>query len=245
MSLPLATSLLVSGVTVPAVLVAVSVIAGFLSHEPLLLLLGHRGTRARREQGPRATAWFIATTATTLAAGLSALSLVPSDVRWSLLLPVVPVVPLAWLIARGQGKSAAAEIAAALAFSSCAIPICLTAGAPTRAGLAIATAFASIFVTATLAVRVVVLRVRGGGHPRATAATRMTALVLTTTITACLVVAAIYGWTPWVTGGAAAPGLAVAGWLALFPLSPTHLRMVGWTLVATSTTAAVILALAL
>jgi YwiC-like protein len=245
MSLPLATSLLVSGVTIPALLVAVIVIAGFLGHEPLLLLLGQRGGRARREQGRRAIVWLIATTAITVAAGLSLLSMVPSEVRWSLLLPLVPVAPLAWFITRRQEKSAAAEIAVALAFSLFAVPVCLAAGASTQTALAIATAFASIFVTATLAVRVVVLRVRGGGHGRAAAATRMTTLVLITAITAGLIATAIYGWTPWVTGEAAAPGLVVAGWLALFPPSPTRLRMVGWTLVATSIAAAVILVAAL
>lgn len=241
MSLPLATSLLVSGVTVPALLVAVMVIAGFLGHEPLLILLGHRGARARREQGPTAMVWLIAASAITLISGLAVLTLTPGAVRWSILLPLVAIVPLAWLIARGQEKSAAAEMIVALAFSVCAVPVSLVAGAPTRTASAIAIAFASIFATATLAVRAVVLRVRGGGNPRAERATRIAVLILIVAIATGLITAAMRGWMTGAPGVAATPGLAVAAWLALRPPPPARLRTVGWTLVATSTAAAVVL----
>jgi hypothetical protein len=125
------------------------------------------------------------------------------------------------------------------------VPVCLAAGAPPRAASAVAIAFGATFVTATLSVRVVVLRFRGGGNPRAARATAATVLVLIAAIAAGLVVASIYGWTPWSTGTAAAPGLTAAAWLAMFPPPASQLRTVGWTLVATSAGAAVILVSAL
>jgi hypothetical protein len=245
MALPLTTSLAVAGITAPAALIAVSVATGFLSHEPLLILLGHRGARATREQGRQAMWWAIVCVALTIGTGLFALALLPAGVRWSLLLPVVPALPLTLLIARKQEKSALAEVLVALAFSLAAVPVCLAAFAPPRAAFAVAIAFGAIFVTATLSVRVVVLRVRGGGNPRAARATAATALISIAAITTGLVIAVVYGATPWATGAAAAPGLVVAARLALFPPPASQLRTVGWTLVATSAGAAVILISAL
>jgi hypothetical protein len=61
LALPVATSLSVSGVSLSAALLAVSAVAGFLAHEPLLILLGRRGLRVRREMHRVATTWFVAT----------------------------------------------------------------------------------------------------------------------------------------------------------------------------------------
>jgi YwiC-like protein len=245
MALPLVTSLAVAGITLPALLIALSVVAGFLSHEPLLVLLGQRGARATREMGRRAMIWVTILVAIAIGSGLFALALVPIAIRWSFLLPVVPAVVLTPLIAKKQEKSGWAEVAVALAFSCAAVPVCMAAGSPLRTALAVATVFAAIFVTATLAVRVVVLRVRGGGNPQAERKTRMAALILTGVIASILISAAMSGWTPWATVLAAAPGLALAAGLALFPPSPTRLRVVGWTLVVASAAAAITLVTAL
>ena len=129
----------------------------------------------------------------------------------------------------------------ALAFSLLAVPVCLAAGVPGRTAFSIGLTFALISVAGTLAVRVVILGVRGGGNPQAVRATRTTTLTLTSVGSVLLVLAASRLWLPWITLVAAAPGLTAAGWLALFPPPPTRLRTVGWTLVATSAAAAVIL----
>ena len=59
---------------------------------------------------------------------------------------------------------------------------------------------------------------------------------------AALWVAAIHDVLPWTTLIAAAPGLLTATWLSVFPLPAARLPTVGWTLIAASTTAAMILA---
>ena len=241
MAFPLITSFAVAGVSTPALLIAVGVVAGFLAHEPLLVLLGRRGLRARREQWRRAAVSLAVASATAVGAGLAALWSVPLSIRFWFLLPLMPAAFLAASITAKREKNSQAEVAAALAFSLVAVPTCLAAGASIRTAVAVGIAFASIFVAGTLAVRVIVLEARGGGDPRAARATRVAVLAFTTAAGACLVATAWRGLLPWTTLFAAAPGLVGAGWLAVFPPSPTRLRVVGWTLVTTSAAAALIL----
>jgi len=241
MAFPLVTSFAVAGVTRPALLLAVGVAAAFLAHEPLLVLLGRRGPRARRAQRRRAVAWLVFSSATAAGAGLVAVWSVPLAIRYWCLLPLLPAAFLAEAITVEREKSLPAEVAVALAFSLAAVPVGLAAGASTRAALAVGIAFASIFVSGTLAVRVIVLEVRGGGDPRKAWATRVTLLVSAAAAGLGLVGAAWQGLLPWTAPLATAPGLASAGWLAAFPPAPTRLRAVGWTLVAAAAAAALIL----
>jgi hypothetical protein len=83
----------------------------------------------------------------------------------------------------------------------------LAAAAPLKTGLAVAIPFALLFVASTLAVRVVILRVRGGGDHRSTRATRRGTLAVAGSGLAVLGVAVITGALSPVVLVAAAPGL--------------------------------------
>jgi YwiC-like protein len=238
---PLVTAIAVAGVSSSAVLIALSAVAGFLAHEPLLIVLGRRGVRAKRERGRAAVAVLIVTTTVAIAAGALALLLAPREIRWSFLVPLVPAAILIGSIGFGYEKRAFGEAAAALTFSLIAIPICLASGARIASALSVGIAFAATFVTATLAVRAVILRVRGGGQPRAERVTRLSVLVLCIAIGGALIVTPLRGDMPWTATSATAPGLIAAVWLALRPPSPARLRTVGWTLVATTAATAAIL----
>jgi len=238
---PLVTSLAVAGIDTPAALIAIAVIAGFLAHEPLLVLLGRRGLRARRQMARGAAMWCATVTTIAVAAGTTAVALMPSGDRWSVLLPLAPAAFLAAAIAMRREKSSAAETAVALAFSFAAVPICIGAGAPVRSALAVAIAFAVIFVTSTLAVRVVVLKVRGGGDPRATSRTRAAVFATAITAGAGLTGVALEGLLPWTTLVAASPGLGGAVLLVLSSPSPKRLYIIGWLLVSVSAATAVVL----
>ena len=241
MAFPLVTSFAVAGVTTPALFIGIGVVAAFVAHEPLLVLLGRRGIRERREQGRRAAVWLAAAGATAVVAGVAALGSAPPGVGWSFLLPVVPAAFLAAAISAKREKSWQGEVAAAVAFSLVAVPTCVSAGARTSTALAVGIVFAVIFVAGTLAVRVIVLNVRRGGDPRAVRASRMAVLLLTAGASLGLAAAAVRTALPWIPLMAAAPGLAAASWVAMFPASPARLRPLGWMLVATSAAAAVIL----
>lgn len=238
---PLVTSLAVAGVSPPALLLALAAAAAFVAHEPLLVLIGGRGLRARREQARSAWRWLTATGGAALVSGVAALSLMPAGSHWSLLLPLAPAAVFAAVLLRGGGKSALGEVAVALSFSALAVPLGLAAGAALRTALAVAVSFVAIFTAATLAVRAIILKVRGGGSPAAVRTTRSIALVVVIVSTSAMAMAAVRGMLPWTTLLAAAPGLTAAAVLALTAPSPAKLRTVGWMLIGISAAAAVVL----
>ncbi|MEZ5420778.1 MAG: YwiC-like family protein [Vicinamibacterales bacterium] len=165
MALPLLTAMAVSGPS----LAAMAVVAGFLAHEPWLVLLGSRGTRARREAGPRAARWLSALIAVGGVAAVLGWQQTPADRRWTFVLPCVPAVVVAWESARGRPKSVAAELAAAVAFSMAAVPAVTSAGGSPVVGLSVALPFVVVFAAATLAVRAVTRWPRTGERPDALA----------------------------------------------------------------------------
>ena len=240
MVLPLVTSFVVAGVTLPALLAGLAVVLGFLAHEPLMLLLGRRGVRAGAEAAPRAKRALAVSGLSTIVVGLAAVTLAPPGVRVWFVLPAVPAAVVAAGLFTRREKSAPAEIAVALAFSLAAIPICLAAGSSIASAVSIGTSFAVVFVAGTLAVRVVILKVRAGGRPRAVRATRLVLLTLAIGGGVAFALAAARAMLPWTTLLAVIPGLIAALMLASRRSAP-KLKTVGWTLMSTSTAAAVIL----
>ena len=145
----------------------------------------------------------------------------------------MPALALAIAMLRNREKTWYGETAAALAFSGVAVPMMLATGAPVARAVAVALPFALLFVT-TLAVRVVILRVRGGGDPAASAATRRATLMLAVCSTMLLALATSRAIVAPSLLVSAMPGLLGASVLAWRPPSPTQLRRVGWTLVSLS-----------
>jgi hypothetical protein len=238
---PIATAFGVAGVSTAGVLCALTVLAGFLAHEAGMVLLGHRGPRARREMRGPAIRWLGSCLVIGVAAGLSVLVTIDPAARWSLIVPVAAALPLMVDIIGGREKSWHGEVAASLACAGAGVPIAMAAGAPVTAAAAVAIPFALLFVASTLAVRVVIVRVRGGGHHRAATATRRAVLAFAAASTAALVVLTVNHVIAASLLASSAPGLLVATVIALRPPAPTHLRRVGWTLVAASVVTATII----
>lgn len=237
---PLATALTVSGLSTAAVALAAAVALTFVAHEPLVVLRGGRGARARRERAADAARWLIVTTSGAVAAAVIAVWQMPPAVRWSLLLPAVPACVVAIAVARDRDKSAAAEVGMALAFALTAVPVCLAGGAPREVGATIALPYAVVFVAATLAVRAVTLTARGAGA-RAIQQSRAGALLVATAGSTALVWAGEAGSLPWAALAAALPGAVLASGLALAPPPARRLRTVGWMLMAVTATALIVL----
>jgi len=242
LAFPILTAFLVAGVSTGGLLIATAVIAGFLAHEPAAILLGIRGTRAQREWS-HAVLWLGCTVVVGVAAGAGALFRGDVATRWSMLIPLAPTLLLAISTARGRDKSWVGEVAASLAFSGAAMPIALAASAPVQTGAAVAIPFALLFVASTLAIRVVILKVRGGGNAGATTATRRATLLLAAGATLALSAASIVDLLPISVLVASAPGLVLSALIAANPPAPNHLRTLGWTLIGTSLlTAAIVVA---
>ena len=237
---PLLTALLGVGVSTSGLLIAAATVAGFLGHEPAAVLLGLRGVRSKRDLQQRAIRWLGCAVTLGLAAGIGVLLTMPPYIRWSLLVPVVPALLVAILTARGFEKSWLGETAAAVAFAGVAVPISLAAGAAAGTAAAVALPFALLFVASTLAVRVVILRVRGGGNVRAAMNTRIAVLLLAAGAVAALTLLVARSLLPGFVLVAAAPGLLAATRIAIDPPQPTRLRRLGWTLVGVSVVTALI-----
>src|SRR4030095_16500565 len=156
-----------------------TVVAGFLAHEPCAVLLGLRGTRAGRELRGPAMRWLGTFLVVGAMTGLGALATIDPGARWSVAVPLAAALPLIIATIRHQQKSWHGEIAASLVCAGAAVPIAMAAGATTKTASAVAIPFALLFVASTLGVRVVILRVRRGGDPKAPAATRRAALSFT------------------------------------------------------------------
>jgi hypothetical protein len=141
----------------------------------------------------------------------------------------------------GREKSWFGEITAAVAFASVPVPIVLATGASADAALAVAIPFALLFAASTLAVRVVIVRVRGGGHPYAATITRRATLAVAGASTVLVGAMTAVGWIVPSVLIASAPGLLTAAIVALRPPSATRLRSLGWSLVAVSVLTAVLI----
>ena len=242
---PLATAFVVAGVSTAGLLFTVAVIAGFLAHEPAAVLLGLRGGRARREMYASAAQWLASCAIIGTVAGAGALLTIAPAARWSIAIPVVPALLLAMATSRRQDKSLWGEVTAALAFSAAAVPVSLAGGASAETAAGVVIPFALFFTASTLAVRLVVLKVRRGGDPLAARATRRAALSLCGGATAALAVASATGQLSPSVLVAAAPGLITVAIVAARPPSPLHLRKLGWALIAASVvTAALVIATA-
>jgi hypothetical protein len=231
---PLVTAFGVAGLSAGGSLLAITIVALFLAHEPAAILLGLRGMRARREQQAAAARWAGACLVVAIAAVAGGFVMTSPPARWSFTLPLVPAVWLGFSMTKGREKSWQGEVAAATAFSTAAVPICLAAGAPIRIGVSVAVPFALLFIAGTLAVRVVILRVRGGGDPRAASVTRRAVFTVVGIGTATLIGLAAVNVIPSAVVGAVTPGLLVVTGIAGLPPSPLQLRSLGWTLVLLS-----------
>jgi hypothetical protein len=205
------------------------VVLAFVAHEPLLVLLGQRGRRAREEDGARAARWLAALAVLAAGAGLAGIALAPATARLALLLPLALAATVGVLVARRLEKTVAGEIAVASALASAGYAVALAGEAPHRAALAALLAWVVAFAAATLAVQVILVRVRskGAADPgrRHAAIAALLGLAAAALSLAGLPAALALG---------AAPTVALSIAVCLLRVSPKRLRELGWALVGSS-----------
>jgi hypothetical protein len=238
LGLPLATALLVTGAPPGALWLSGAALAALLAHEPLLLLLGHRGARRGEREGDRARVWGL------LLGLLGALSLVlgalalPPEARPFLALPLIlggEVLLLAW---NRQERTLSGEVLAALALSAWAVPIALAGGLAATPALTLWGTYGLAFSLATLAVRTVIASHRPRaqrGLLRCTGATSITLLLV------AAVAWAVSSGLPVARVAALLPVGLVALWLCVSLPSPRGLHAIGWTLGGAGTLTLVLL----
>ena len=228
---PLLTALALGGINAAALLLVVSVVTVFLAHEPVLITLGNRGGRAKRETGAaawRRLSWLVAIGAP---AGLAGLWLAPPAARIAASIPLTLGTLLTPLIFRRQEKTAAGELLVAVTLSATMIPVAAAGGVALSAAIGASVVWAVVFVSGTVTVRGIIARAKKTTEPGwnhfAGPALSASAIVLAVAL-------ALTDRVPTLAAVAVVPTALVALVFGLLGVHPRNLRRMGWSLVASN-----------
>jgi hypothetical protein len=237
LGLPLLTALILAEVALPALLITLVAVLGFLAHEPAAVWLGLRGPRIRREDGGRALRMVLTLGLGLLASGTAAFLLAPALARAALLVLALLSAGTLVILLKDRHNSLGGDLLAAVTLSGWSLPVALAGSAETSAAVALWLCWTLGFALATLAVHQVLAHNKGKARPAAAVA--ITALSL-------LVFAALLASAR----GQALPSMAAFGFLPLglisvvlahLPPPAKQIRRVGWQLMAAGVLTAVLL----
>ncbi len=257
---PLVTGVIMARAHPAALLFAVATLAAFVAHEPLLVMLGHRGARARQDHGERARRRAAALGAVAAVAGLVAVGIAPQEASLWLVVPISLTLLLLPRVIGGSDKTLSGEIIVSLAFASMALPVGLAGGVtPLPVVATAAVVWAATFLEGTFAVRGVIhahrLRASDDAAPPSIAPRslrgrlernleRTLAVVVSGWVLVAVGLAVVLDFgSPWAVL-AAVPGAAAGLALGVARVSTRRLRAVGWTLVLTQLSTLAILTFA-
>lgn len=215
-------------------LLAIGAIGCFLANEPLLVLVGQRGTRMKREGSGQAKRALLIFALVGAGAGLTGLALAPRPAQLAVLLPVILGGGLIMMAMQGLERSMFGEGLAATALSSIAVPLGLSAGLPLAVSLAVALIWVTNSLLGTAVVRLTVARSKAKTEEdRRRVRAKRALLIMVCLLIVAFGVAAPFGSRPglWVLAAAAPVALVVLVMAALRPTA-RRLRLMGWSLVA-------------
>jgi hypothetical protein len=231
---PIVTVFLGGSPTTSTWLLAVGAIACFLANEPLLVLVGQRGNRTKREESDRAKRALLLFSLVAIGAGVAGLLLATTAVQYAVSVPLLLGVGLVMLAIQGLERSMLGEGLAAATLSSIAIPLGLSAGLGLRATLAVALIWLVTSLLGTAEVRLTIARTKAKTDEEFARVRFKRALL----VLVCLAIIAVGVIAPygsrvglWILAAAVPVALVV---LAMAALRPTarRLRLMGWSLVA-------------
>ena len=168
LAIPLVTALVAGRPTIAAALFAVAGCAAFFAHEPGAILLGVRGTRARREESARARQWLASTSAITALFGLLAFALAPPDARLFAFAALALAVLAALLLYERKERTRGGEVVAASALAGAAAPVGSACGLPAWLVVTCWAVWTAQCVVSTFAVHALVRKHASGKTLRAT-----------------------------------------------------------------------------
>lgn len=239
--LPLLTALLIGDGDAAALLLAGGIVVVFLLNEPVLVLIGARGPRAKRDLGDEAkkrAAWL---SLLALALGLGGLALArPATYPW-VLPPLALVIPFAILVHKGQMKSLGGELLVGPMLASAALSVAVAGGASSLAALCLTLTWSATAMAATLAVREVLWRTKGKRRNE----TRPPAMPFALAALALSVVVATGESVPLLAALAPMPAFAACVGISMMSVGTSQLRTLGWTMIATQTLTLILLVLGL
>lgn len=236
LGVPLVCGLALGRANVPGVCLAFAAVAAFLAHEPVLVLLGQRGKKAREQDGPRAAKRLLLLGGAAVVLGLVGFGLASNLVRLAVAPPLLLAALVVWFVWRKQEKTAWGEIVAAAALSGAALPVAMAGGvALERAGL-VWGIWTVAFTVATLAVRAVIARAKKLG--RGPILLSLSASITTGAVSYLLF---LLGRVTFAAPLALAPFVVLGVGVCVAPVSTKQLRRVGWALIGASVLTLIIL----
>lgn len=228
---PQVTALSLARPGLASLLILAATICVFLMHEPLMILTGGRGGRARREQAHRARRRAASLLAIALPAGTLGLFLAGTSTRLAALILLALAALLLPLILSRQEKTAQGELLVAVTLASTMVPVALAAAVPARiAGIA-AGVWMVAFALSTITVRSIIARAKRATAP---AWAHFFAPLLCAASIAAAFVLAVAGHLPTLAAVAVVPTALVALVFGLLGIHPRNLRRLGWSLVASN-----------
>jgi hypothetical protein len=218
---PLLGALVTFGASLGGVLLGAAACLLFLANEPLLVVLGHRGKRMKTENAARARCrlWVLLPVATAM--GIAGLAIAPATLATVALLGVAAaiLVVFAW---KKRERSLAGELVATIALSGVSAPVAVAAGAAMHTAAGVWMTWAIGYAFTVVAVHRVIAR-----HRRP--ATIVDGLAVVGSMIAAGVLVVLGLW-------AALPLAACSIGLLIVVPAASHLRAIGFLLVAASVT---------
>ena len=159
LAFPMATALIAGKWTLATGVFVLAAVFAFFVHEPAAVLLGVRGTRARRENLTRARLWVASFGAAAVATGALGFVLAPGA-RVAALAAIAFAGLTALLLYERKERTPAGEIVAATALAGAAAPVGAASGLSTFWILACWAVWAASSAMSTLAVHAIVLHAR-------------------------------------------------------------------------------------
>ena len=231
LGVPVVASLALGTPNVVAFGLAIGAFATFFAHEPLLVLLGQRGVKARVNDGPRAAKRLLLLGTIAVVCGCGGLFWAPTIVRFGALPPVLLGCVVGGFVWRKEEKTTLGEVVAATALSGAGFPIALAEGIDVfRAGL-VWFVWTIAFCIATFSVRAVIARAK-----RSSPSLVIAAYVVTIVSIVASFGLAVVDKLPIAVPIALVPFELLGLGVLVAPVHTKHLRRVGWGLVAASLT---------
>ena len=231
LGVPVVASLALGTPNVAAFGLAIGAFATFFAHEPLLVLLGQRGAKARVHDGPRAAKRLLLLGTIAAVCGGGGLFWAPTIARFGALPPVLLGCVVVGFVWRKEEKTTLGEVIAAMALSGAGFPIALAEGIDVfRAGL-VWFVWTIAFCIATFSVRAVIARAK-----RSSPSLIIAAYVVTIVSIVASFGLAVVDKLPIAVPIALVPFELLGLGVLVAPVHTKHLRRVGWGLVAASLT---------
>lgn len=225
LGLPLVAGLALGRPGIAAFGLTIAWVAAFLAHEPLLVLLGQRGKKARAQDGARAAGRLAVLACVLVLAGVVGLLFAPPAARLGLVPPALLGLVVMAFVWRKEEKTTAGEIVAAAALSGAGFPVALAGGVAVLPAAVAWIVWATAFLMSTLAVRAVIARAKHEGS-----ALLVAAYVATIGLGAASVALALRGVLPLGAPIALAPFVMLSLGVSVFRVHTRHLRRIGWGL---------------